>query len=114
MAHIRSKLLSRLTYLECRLAEEICTGSFIVTVQIPENDLESLPDGQRIVLDCYRNQEFFIEARQRVTRDPKDDGRHREPGGYLLDVLQEVHAACTHRAKPGVCSSCRGTPVAGT
>jgi hypothetical protein len=96
------------------MAEQTCPSYFVVTVQIPENKLDRLPDAERIVLDCYRNDRFFVEARQRVTRDPNDQGRQCEPGGYLLDVLREVHAGCSHRAIPGYCSSCFGTPVAGT
>ena len=74
-----AKLLNRLIQLECRVVERACPKFFIVTEQIPENDLERLPDGQRIVLDCYRNNDNFVEARQRVTHDPNDDGRHCEP-----------------------------------
>ena len=38
-------------------------------------------------------------------------GNAVEPGGYLLDALQEVHRDCWYRTK-GVCQSCLGTPVA--
>jgi hypothetical protein len=53
------------------MAEQTCPSYFVVTVQIPENKLDRLPDAERIVLDCYRNDRFFVEARQRVTRDLK-------------------------------------------
>jgi hypothetical protein len=109
-----AKLLSRLIQLEGRMVEQTRCPYFIVTEQIPENDLASLPEGERIVLDCYRNNQNFVEARQRVTRDPNDQGRMCEPGAYLLGVLREVHAACSHREIAGPCSSCIGTPVAGT
>jgi hypothetical protein len=108
-----AKLLGRLIQLESRMVEKTCPSYFVVTEQIPENNLEQLPDGQRIVLDCYRNDRFFVQARQRVTHDPNDDGRQCEPGGYLLDVIREVHAGCIHRESVGHCSSCIGTPVAG-
>jgi hypothetical protein len=109
-----AKLLNRLIQLECRVVEHTLPRYFIVTEQIPENNLGRLPDGQRIVLDCYRNRDNFVEARQRVTQDPNDDVRPRASGGYLLDVIREVHAGCIHRESAGHRSSCRGTPVAGT
>jgi hypothetical protein len=109
-----AKLLGRLIQLECRMVERACPRYFIVAKQIPENDLERLPDGQRIVLDCYRNSDNFVEARQRVTQDPNDGGLQCERGAYLLDVIREVHAGCIHRESAGHCSSCSGTPVAGT
>jgi hypothetical protein len=96
------------------VVEQSSPRYFIVAEQIPENDLERLPDGQRFVLDCYRNQEGFVEARQRVTEDPNDDGRQCQPGGYLLDVIRKLHAECIHRESAGHCSTCIGTPVAGT
>jgi hypothetical protein len=109
-----AKLLNRLIQLECRMVEQTRCPYFIVTEQIPENNIDQLPEGDRIVLDCYRNDRSFVEARQRVTRDPNDDGRQCERGAYLLDVIREVHAGCIHRESAGHCSSCSGTPVAGT
>jgi hypothetical protein len=109
-----AKLLSRLAQLECRMVGHTSPEYFIVTEQIPENNLERLPEGQRIVLDWYRNRNNFVEARQRVTQDPTDDGRQCERGGYLLEVIREVHAGCIHRESMGHCSSCTGTPIAGT
>jgi hypothetical protein len=114
MANFPAKLLHRLVQLESRWTQQTSPAYFIVTEQIPENDLASLPEGERIVLDCYRNNQNFVEARQRVTRDPNDQGRMCEPGAYLLGVLRELHAACSHRKIAGQCSSCIGTPVAGT
>jgi hypothetical protein len=109
-----AKLLNRLVQLECRMVEHACHRYFIVAEQIPENALDRLPDGQRIVLDCYRNDRNFVEARQRITQDPNDDGRQCEGGEYLLDVIREVHAGCIYRESASHCSSCVGTPVAGT
>jgi hypothetical protein len=109
-----AKLLGRLIQLECRMVDRACPKYFIVAEQIPENALDRLPDGQRIVLDCYRSDRNFVEARQRITQDPNDDGRQCEPGGYLLDVIREIHAGCIHRESAGHCNSCVGSSVAGT
>ena len=109
-----AKLLGRLIQLEYRMVERACPKYFIITEQIPENALDQLPDGQRIVLDCYRNDRNFVEARQRITQDPNDDGHQCGPGGYLIDVIGEVHAGCIHRESAGHCRSYAGTPVAGT
>jgi hypothetical protein len=114
MAHIPAKLLTRLVQLECRMAQRICPDYFIVTMEIPENKLDSLPDGDRIVLDCYRQDGHLVEARQRITSDPKDQGRRCDPGGYLLDVIEELHSSCHFRENPGHCGVCIGTPVART
>jgi len=113
MAHIPAKLLHRLVQLESRMVEA-CPPYFIVTEEIPENSIARLAERERIVLDCYRNNRSFVLGRQRITEDPNDDGRQCRPGDYLLDVLWEVHAGCSHRQSPGQCSSCIGTPVAGT
>jgi hypothetical protein len=109
-----AKLLGRLIRLECRVVEHACPRYFIVAEQIPENALDRLPDGQRIVLDCYRNDRNFVEARQRVTQDPNDGGQQCAPGKYLVDVIHEIHAGCAHREAAGHCSSCIGTSVAST
>jgi hypothetical protein len=101
MAHITAKLLHRRVQLESRWAGESHLSYFIVTEQIPENNLAQLPEGERIVLDCYRNDRSFVLARQRVTQDPNDDGRQCRPGEHLIDVLREIHASCSHRESPG-------------
>ena len=113
MAHIPAKLLHRLVQLESRMVEA-CPPYFIVTEEIPENSITRLAEGARIVLDCYRNDRSFVLARQRVTQDPNDDGRQCRPGEFVLYVLREVHAGCSHRDNPGHCGGCFGTPVADT
>jgi hypothetical protein len=113
MANIPAKLLHRLVQLESRMVDA-SPRYFVVTEQIPENNLAQLPDGERIVLDCYRNDRAFVLARQRVTEDPNDQGQQCRPGEYLVDVLREVHAVCRHRKSLVHFCFCFVTPVAAT
>jgi hypothetical protein len=77
----------------------------------PERRKSMQPD-ERIVVDWYRNYIGVTEGRNRITTDPADQGRKCTVGGYLLDVIEEIHQSCSHREQPGYCRICKDTPVA--
>ena len=77
-------------------------------------DKQNLQPGERIVSDHYRQTGYLIYAAQRVTSDPKDQGRRCEPEGCLEDVVRRIHESCEERHKSGSCNSCHGTPIANT
>jgi hypothetical protein len=54
----------------------------------------------------------MTHGRERITQDPEDHGRACKPGGYLLDVLEELHQNCSSKDKTGSCGDCANTPVA--
>jgi L-ascorbate metabolism protein UlaG (beta-lactamase superfamily) len=112
MAQIRTKLLTRLAQLEVKLAPQICPNYIYIAEELPDERVYNLAPGERIVFDGYRHRGLLIDARNRITTDPKDLGRRCEPGGYLLDIVEEIHSGCCYRDQPGYCNTCIGTPVA--
>ena len=75
----------------------------------PEEKL-SLQPGERIASDHYRQIGYLIYAAQRITSDPKDQGRRCEPKGCLEDFVRRIHDSCDQRHKSGSCHSCHGGP----
>ena len=71
----------------------------------------NLAPGERVVVDWYRNWGTMTHGRERITQDPEDHGRACKPGGYLLDVLEELHQSCSFKST-GSCGDCANTPVA--
>ena len=72
----------------------------------------NLGDSERIVGDVFRDFNGIGWAAERITSDPNDNGRDPEPGGYLEDVIREIHQTCSHRDCMEGCRVCEGTPVA--
>jgi hypothetical protein len=80
---------------------------------LPQERIEKLAANERVVDDWYRDVVGgIVWSRERITTDPYDCGRRCEPGGYLIDVLEEIHQDCWHRMQHGVCRACADTPVA--
>ena len=75
-----------------------------------EHEAELAP-GERMVQDWFRDCGSIVWARERVTTDRADEGRHCPARGYLLDVLEDFHHGCPWRERTGVCQMCQGTPV---
>jgi hypothetical protein len=69
--------------------------------------------GERIVVDQFRESRGVTWGRERVAIQLEDVGRSCHAGGYLEDVLREVHSQCRWRAREEGCRLCRGTAVAG-
>lgn len=105
----------RLRKLEAKLKlrdQPRCSGLACVWHFIPIERRNNLAPGERIVVDWYRNGNSMTYGRQRITDDPADQGRKCKVGGYLLDVLKEIHQNCSHRERTGSCLVCKDTPLA--
>ena len=79
---------------------------------LPRARKQNLAPGERVVIDWYRHSNGVFWGRERISTDPADQGRHCNRGGYLVEVIQELHQACAGRALDGSCHKCKGTPVA--
>ncbi len=77
---------------------------------LPNESTRNLVGNERIDHDWYRDVCGIVSTRERITTDPEDKVRKCEPGGYLADVLQEIHRDCAYRSV-GCCRACAGTPV---
>jgi hypothetical protein len=108
------KLMSRIELLETRLTPEPPQPSVFILCPLPDERLVDLKPGERLVLDYFRQDGLLISAAERITSDPKDQGRQCEPEGYLEDVIRELHEDCYFRSRGGSCNSCKNTPVANT
>jgi hypothetical protein len=71
------------------------------------DDRTGLAENERIVYDVYRQEGLWCSTRERITTDPNDEGRRCPPGGYLEDVIRELHEECEWRDK-GCCEICSG------
>ena len=112
----KSRLKQRLCHLERLMARTILAARWPLMLwnmhPLPKERIEKLAANERVVNDWYRDVAGgIVWSRERITTDPDDCGRRCEPGGYLIDVLQEIHRDCWHRTK-GVCRACTGTPIA--
>jgi len=87
------------------------TGLACVWHCVPIERKKNLALGERVVVDWYRNWGALTHGRERVTQDPEDHGRACKRGGYLLDVLEELHQSCVCK-NMGSCGDCANTPVA--
>src|SRR5438045_9205815 len=87
-------------------------GLATVAHVLPRERKENLAAGERVVIDWFRIISGVIWGRERLSHDPADRGHCCEPNGYLVDVIQELHQACSYRDQPGSCATCQGTPVA--
>src|SRR5450432_956440 len=114
MARSYSKICARLAELEAEITPEPIPPSIFTWHGIDRHRRENLAPDERIVLDCFRQRGQLIDAQERITTDPKDNGRECEPEGYLEDVIQEIHADCWLRDRGGSCMICEDTTVAGT
>ena len=106
------KLISRIELLESRMTPEQPHPWVFITHPLPDERLVDLKPGERLVLDYFRQDGLLIDAAERITTDAKDHGRRCEPGGYLEDVIRELHEDCYFRGRDGSCNSCHNTPVA--
>ena len=91
-----------------------CMGLACVWHYLPFERKKNLGPGERVVVDWYRNHNAQTYGRERITDDPADQGHKCKVGGYLLNVLEELHRNCSRRDSTGSCGDCKGTPVAGT
>jgi hypothetical protein len=91
--------------------QPVCTGLANVWRHLPMERKKNLGPGERVVVDWYRNCGVMTYGRERITHDPKDQGRKCKAGGYLLDVLEELHRSCSHKDATGSCRDCVNTPV---
>jgi hypothetical protein len=106
---------NRLRKLELKMElheRQSCRAVGWVTEHLPTERIQNLAANERVVVDWFRDCGGFVPGRQRISTDPADQGRHCEEGGYLLDVIQELHQTCSYRERSGSCSYCEGTPVA--
>jgi hypothetical protein len=109
------RLESRLRKLEEQIEsreEPECTGLASVWHRISIERRKNLAPGERIVVDWYRDRNSLTIGRERITDEPEDLGRRCKAGGYLLDVLEQIHQSCAQRGPFGSCAVCRNTPVA--
>jgi hypothetical protein len=102
------KLESNLTQPEQPAIEGLATVAHV----LPRERKENLVASERVVIDWYRIVSGVIWGRERLSNDPADRGRCCERNGYLVDVIQELHQACSYRERPGWCATCQGTPIA--
>jgi hypothetical protein len=103
---MRKDLMRRLKRLESRLEEVNCRVVLVwITHRVENARREALADNERIVRDLYREVRQCGSARERITTDPTDEGRECAPGGYLEDVIRELHENCEYRDRGG-CQDC--------
>jgi len=74
---------------------------------VDEGVRAAMGPGERIVVDWYRDLYGVVWARERITTDPTDQGQRCERGGYLLNVIRELHETCELRERGG-CGTCLG------
>jgi hypothetical protein len=89
----------------------VVVGLATVTHRLPWERIQNLAAGEHMVIDWYRHLNGVSWGRQRISADPADHGRRCQQGGYLVDVMQELHLACPHHEGTGWCSTCRGTSI---
>ena len=70
---MRRDLERRLTRLERSRGVRHILRTIIVTDSIDEPRRNTLVPGERIVLDWYRDEEFEVWARERITTDAVDE-----------------------------------------
>jgi hypothetical protein len=107
----RGRLMRRIEKLEARCADAPLARVLVAVV------MDSVPDrplapGEHVAEDWYRESGGLYLARERITSEAADRGRRCPPGGFLLDVVAELHAHCCWREVTGACPTCQGTPVA--
>jgi hypothetical protein len=107
---------NRLRKLESRLkpSEQPSVRMAVVMHPLPGKRKRNLASGERVVVDWYRDFGGVIEGRERICTDQVDRGRVCKRGGFLIDVIQELHQTCGHRERTGSCRVCHGTPIADT
>jgi hypothetical protein len=111
---MQRKLISRIELLEARMTPPQPHPWVFITCPITEERRRNLEPRERTVLDYFRQDGLLISAVERITTDPKDQGRRCEAGGYLEEVIRELHEDCYFRGRDGSCNSCHDTPVANT
>src|ERR1700680_1511709 len=98
---------NRLRKLESRLAPRQ-RWKLTMVVRAPRRQrLQNLAAGDGVVVDWYRDFGGYIQGRKRIPTDEADQGRHCSRGGYLLDVIQEIHQTCYFRERTGSCLNCQ-------
>jgi hypothetical protein len=112
---MQRKLILRIELLEARMIPKPVDPWVFVSCPITEERRRNLEPGEKVVLDYFRHSGgLLIYAAERVTTDAKDYGRRCEPGGFLEDVIRELHEECDFRERDGCCKTCENTPVANT
>ena len=92
--------------------KRVVSGLASVAHALPWARKQNLAPGERVVVDWYRHSNGVFWGRERISFDPADPGRHCNRGGYLVEVIQELHQTCPDRKLEGSCHKCRGTAVA--
>ena len=103
---MRSDLLRRLERLEAQVNSTERVVAIWIDHRIDKSRRDALAENERIVCDIYREWGQYGSARERITTDPLDEGRHCPPGGYLEDVIRELHEQCEFRDRG--CRTCHG------
>ena len=111
MRRIESRLRKLESALELRDRPQ-CRGLAVISRFVPFERKNNLGAGERVVVDWFRNSNSMTYGRERIVCDTADKGRKCKPGGYLLDVIEEIHQGCFHREITGSCQICRNTPAA--
>jgi hypothetical protein len=111
---VHRKLISRLELLEARMIPKQVHPWVFISCPLPDERLAEIAPDERLVLDYFRHDGLLISAAERITSDPKDQGRRCQPGGYLEDVIRELHEDCWYRDRDGGCNTCKNTPIANT
>lgn len=76
---MRRDLLRRITRLETSSGHVRLPKFVLVTNSIAREQRESIAAGERIVIDWVNDVDGFVNARERITTDPADEGRRCEP-----------------------------------
>jgi hypothetical protein len=84
---VKKALLQRLERLEAQLKPAKPIALIWIYHVIEKRRRQSLAADERIVLDVYGETGETGWARERITTDPQDEGRHYPPGD-LLEQLQ--------------------------
>jgi hypothetical protein len=102
-------LARRIARLEVQCARPVHREPLVMLVDFagPNSKLDG-----KVVLDLFRNSGSVCWAKERLAVHPEDTGNRCEPGGYLPDVLLEIHESCPWHQEPGGCRLCEGTPIA--
>jgi hypothetical protein len=89
----------------------VAAGLCTVAHSLPVERKINLAADERVVVDWYHHVNGVVWGRERITKDPVDTGRCCKRGGYLFDVLLELHEACPNCEQVGSRCTCGGTAV---
>jgi hypothetical protein len=90
----------------------VATGLCTVAHSLPAESKTNPAVDERVVIDWYLHKNGVAWGKERITKDPADQGRCCKRDGYLLDVLLELHEACPHCEQVSSCCTCAEATVA--